>query len=296
MQDFRQAVGDPGSDRPVWELQREPKDLGLDSDALSRLDASVQGDIDRDVNHGATIMVARGEQVGHLRTFGHADKAAGRATSVDDIYLLMSTAKSYTAGLVLRLIDHGRLTFDTKVADVIPEFGVRGKQRVTVAQLLTHTGGTWAGFMPPPPGQWGASWGDMDEMTRLVAAQPIAHRPGERVIYNPFASFGLLGEIVRRLDGAGRSFRQIASEQIFQPLGMVDSPGRTARVPRHGGRCLPEPHRRQGQRVLGLQQGGARPRRVPGQLHLRRRVRARGGRLPVALRLHGLTADLRLGR
>ena len=63
----------------------------------------------------------------------------------------------------------------------------------------------------------------MDEMTRLISAQQIAHSPGARVIYNPFASFGILGEVVRRLDGSGRPFRQIAREQIFEPLGMVDS-------------------------------------------------------------------------
>jgi CubicO group peptidase (beta-lactamase class C family) len=214
---------DPTVARAIQESVKDPAEVGLEGAALARLGASVQNDIDAGVHHGATVLVARGGNVGYLETFGDANQEAGRATAVDDIYLLMSTGKAYTAGLVLQLIDRGLLSFDTKVAEIVPEFVVRGKQRVTVAHLLTHTGGTWSGFVPPPPGQWGASWGDMDEMTRLISAQQIAHRPGERVIYNPFASFNILGEIVRRLDSDGRSFRQIAREQLFEPLGMVDS-------------------------------------------------------------------------
>jgi hypothetical protein len=57
------------------------------------------------------------------------------------------------------------------MAEIVPEFGVHGKQQATIAHLLTHTGGTWAGLTPPPPGQWGRSWGDLDEMTRLDSAQ-----------------------------------------------------------------------------------------------------------------------------
>jgi CubicO group peptidase (beta-lactamase class C family) len=205
------------------DMAASPADIGLDGDALDRLRSSVQHDVDSGLHHGAVYLVARSGKVGHIGVVGHSDLAGGRPARSDDIFLIMSTAKSYTAALVLRLIDQGALRFQTKVAEVVPEFAVRGKQRVTVAHLLTHTGGTWAGFPPPPPGQWGPDWGDMDKMTALVSAQQITHTPGARVIYNPFGSFALLGEIVRRLDPQGRSFREIARQELFEPLGMTES-------------------------------------------------------------------------
>ena len=214
---------DPSVARSIDNHMTDPEKVGLDPTALARIGRSIQTDIDRGLHDGAMALVARGGEIAYAETFGSSNVAKNRATAVEDIYLLMSTGKAYTAGLVLQLIDHGLLSFDTKVAEVIPEFGVRGKQRVTIAHLLTHTGGTWAGFVPPPPGKWGRSWGDMAEMTKLISAQQIAHRPGERVIYNPFASYNILGEIVRRLDGEGRTFRQIAQDRIFRPLGMSDS-------------------------------------------------------------------------
>jgi CubicO group peptidase (beta-lactamase class C family) len=204
-------------------LAVRPESVGMNSARLQRLVTTVEADIESGLHHGATVLVARRGQVVLREGIGHSDLAAGRPTRPDDIYLLMSTAKSFTALLVLQLIDRGVIGFDTRVAEVIPEFGVRGKERVTVRHLLTHTGGTWAGFVPPPPVPWGPLWGDMAAMTAAVSAQQIAHTPGARVIYNPFASFNILGEMVRRLDARGRSFRAIAKDELFDPLGMADS-------------------------------------------------------------------------
>ncbi|MFD2416514.1 serine hydrolase domain-containing protein [Amycolatopsis pigmentata] len=201
----------------------EPGELGLDAGALARLGDAVRRDVASGRHHGAVLLVAREGRVGYLETIGHTDLARGREAATDDIFMLMSTGKAYTAALVLRAIDRGHLEFTTRIADVIPEFAVRGKQDVTVAQLLTHTGGTWAGFVPPPPYEWGPDWGNLEKMTAAVCAQQLANRPGERVFYNPFASYGILGEVVRRIDAGGRRFLDIAREDLFEPLGMADS-------------------------------------------------------------------------
>jgi CubicO group peptidase (beta-lactamase class C family) len=121
----------------------------LDPIALQNLDRRIQRDIDEGRNFGASIIVARGGTIGHQRTFGTV--APGRDASANDLYLAMSLSKSFTAALVLRAVDQGRLTLDTKAASIIPAFAAGGKQRVTVRHLLTHTAGTYAGLLPPPP-------------------------------------------------------------------------------------------------------------------------------------------------
>ena len=53
----------------------------------------------------------------------------------------MSLTKSITAVAVLQMVGRGLLSLDTRVAEVIPEYAQRGKHRVTIHHLLTHTGG-----------------------------------------------------------------------------------------------------------------------------------------------------------
>ena len=199
----------------------DPRSIGLDPVALTRLRDAVSQDIDRGLHHGAVILVARGGQVGLHEPIGHADLANDRPADIEDRFWLASVAKSLTAAGVLMLIDRGVLSFDTRVADLIPEFAVRGKQRVTVYHLLTHTGGTWSGFLPPPPLQWGPVMGDLAKLALAVSAQPLTGRPGEHVVYNPFADFAILGELMHRADG--RAFRDIMRDEIIGPLGMSES-------------------------------------------------------------------------
>lgn len=213
------AATTPTADAPALV---EPSDAGIDGAALRRLDDRIAGAIAAGTCDGAVYLLARGGRVVRHRAVGLSDLRAGRAARLDDVFATMSLSKAFCAAAVLRLVDHGRLELETRVCEVIPEFAVRGKQRVTVRHLLTHTAGTWAGF-GPPPGLSAADNFDLERATAAVCALPIDNRPGERVVYNPWASYGLLGEIVRRLDSAARPFRQIMLEDVFEPLGMLDS-------------------------------------------------------------------------
>jgi CubicO group peptidase (beta-lactamase class C family) len=192
----------------------------LAKDALGRLDNRIQRDIDEGRVFGASIIVARGGKIGHQKCFGTV--APGRNAADDDLYLAMSLSKSFTAALVLRAIDQGKLTLDTKAASILPAFAAGGKQRVTIRHLLTHTGGTYAGLMPPPPIP-PQLMGDLAKNVEAVSALPAANRPGERVVYNPFASYAVLAQMLVQIDAQGRSFSQIAREELFEPLGMQDT-------------------------------------------------------------------------
>jgi CubicO group peptidase (beta-lactamase class C family) len=117
---------------------------------------------------------------------------------------------------VLRRVDRGEIQLITPVAEVIPEFGVKGKQGVTVAQLLTHTGGMPVELPFIPIEQLG----DTPAVALAVANQALQVKPGRIVSYSPIGGFAVLAEIVRRLDGGSRPFREILDAEIFAPLGM----------------------------------------------------------------------------
>ncbi|WP_313514253.1 serine hydrolase domain-containing protein [Pseudomonas sp.] len=210
-----------------------PCNAGLDTDALNRLSASIQADIDHGHNFGASVIVARGGVIGYRKNFGTV--APGRAAADEDRYLMMSLSKSFTAALTLRAVDHGLFCLDSRIADFIPTFAAGGKQRVTVRHLLTHTAGTYSSFLPPAPVS-PKEIGDLAKNVAAISGLPAANVPGERVVYNPFASYAVLAQLLVETDPAGRAFQTIAQEDLFNPLGMTNtsyglSPQDPRRVP-----------------------------------------------------------------
>lgn len=196
-----------------------PAAAGLDEAALARLDAAIQGDIDKSLNFGASIIVARGGQIAHRKTFGTV--APGRATADSDRFLLMSMSKAFVAALILQFIENGRFTLDTLVNDLVPGFGVNGKQRATIRHLLTHSAGL--PFALIPPGLPIDKVGDLAAKTKAINAIQTEYVPGTRVIYTSAVGFDLLGQVLVNSDPKGRTFSQITKDELFIPLGMNDS-------------------------------------------------------------------------
>lgn len=196
----------------------DPRDAGFDPDRLARLPRILDEEVAAGRIDGCAMVVGRGGRVVLDTRHGFADRASRRPVAPDQVFVSMSVGKQYTVAVVLDRIERGRLALTTRVADVIPEFAARGKGRITVHQLLTHTSGI-VSAPPLPPDQFG----DLATFVAAVCATPLESRPGSRVAYSIFAGHAVLAECVRRLDDRGRPFRQIVAEDLFAPLGMRDT-------------------------------------------------------------------------
>lgn len=96
----------------------------------------------RHVEHGplptAVLGVATAEGVVALEAFG---SEGGRAASVDDHYPLFSITKPIIGLTALRLIEQGRVTFETPLTNAVPEFGAERDDVVRLRHLVSHTSG-----------------------------------------------------------------------------------------------------------------------------------------------------------
>ena len=140
------------------------------------------------------------------------EAAAGRAWTASTPCLIWSASKGIAAACALHALQKKRISLDTRVAEVWPEFAAAGKDQITLAQLLSHQAGLAA------IDQKGLSITEHEAVAASLAAQPPnwpadgSHGYGAR-------TFGfLLDEIVRRVAGEtlGSSW-----ERIFRrPLGL----------------------------------------------------------------------------
>lgn len=186
---------------------------------LNLLRETIRRDIESEHYDGASILIARFGKIVMHEAIGFADRASNRLAKTSDVYAIQSVSKGLTAAAMLQRIEKGDACLNTPVADIIPEFGQGGKEAITIHHILTHTSGVFNGLPPIPP----EHFGNLEIAARIICELPIEAEPGKRVMYNIRATYCILGEVIRRLDGGKRSFRQILAEDLFAPLGMHKS-------------------------------------------------------------------------
>ena len=198
----------------------DPAAAGFDPGWLDRLGAAIERDIQAERYDGCELVVARGGRIGFHRQFGFADRAAGRRVAAAQPFVTMSLGKQFLVALVLQRIERGEFALTTRVADLIPAFAQRGKGRVTIAHVLTHTGGLPAML---PPGLALDQLASFPAMVDAACAAVLEFRPGSRVSYSALVAHAILAECIRRVDGGGRPIRTILADDLFGPLGMRDT-------------------------------------------------------------------------
>jgi CubicO group peptidase (beta-lactamase class C family) len=143
---------------------------------------------------------------------GWADRGRTRPWTQDTLVNFFSVGKGITATCVLLLVERGLLSLDAPVCRVWPEFGAAGKGYITLAQLMSHSGGM------PAVRDWlfpGAML-DWDRMTRALAAQAPWWTPGTGHGYHVNTFGYLLGEPARR--AAGMTLGAFLRQEIAGPL------------------------------------------------------------------------------
>lgn len=144
---------------------------------------------------------------------GHADAARTTPWTADTIVNVWSSTKNVTALAGLMLIDRGLVTAQTPVADVWPEFGAGGKDRIEFRHLLTHSSGVSGWDQPVTP----EDILDWDRSTAMLAAQSPWWKPGSATGYHALTHGHLIGEVIRRV--TGKPLKQFVAEEIAGPLG-----------------------------------------------------------------------------
>ncbi len=152
-----------------------------------------------------------------IHTWGVTSVESPRPVTENTLFQIGSTGKVYTATAVMRLVERGVLTLDTRVQDVLPGFGVCdpvASRDVTVQHLLTHHSGWFGDHLPD------LSRGE-DALERLVESMadgcPQVAPLGHAWSYNNNA-FCVAGRLVEVLEK--QAYETAVTDGILRPLGM----------------------------------------------------------------------------
>lgn len=203
----------------IRETPSDPRELGFDPDRLAAALRALEADIEARRCDGGALVVGRGGRTALFATRGYADRERARPLRPDDVFVSMSVGKQFTNALILNRVERGELRLHAPIAELLPEFGTRGKDRITLFHLLTHTSGLPSQVPRLDPDELV----DVGRLGAFAARAPLESLPGERVTYSVLAAHAVLGCLLRRLDGEGRSLAQLMRDELFAPLGMEET-------------------------------------------------------------------------
>ncbi len=240
---------------------------------------------EEDVPGAALGVWAEGQEIAAV-AYGVLNAETGVRATADSLFQIGSVTKVWTTTMIMQLIDEGRLSLDTTVAEILP--GVRlgrddASADIRIRHLLTHTSGV--------DGDIFTNTGRGDDCIERYVGElaEAAHifPPGAAFSYCN-SGFILLGRIIEVLDG--RIWDASLRARLIEPLGLT----RTVTLPeeaiRHRTATGHRDHPRQNQPVpvwglprssgpAGLVTAGAEDVLAFARLHLDAGVAQDGTRL-----------------
>jgi len=233
------SFGAIAQDLPVT----KPESVGLSSERLNRISATVQKTIDDHRIAGAVTLVVRHGQVAWFKAQGMQDRETAKPMRPDTIFRICSMSKPITSVAVMMLYEEGHFLLDDPVSRYLPEFKnpkvlvkpstgipytIPATREITIRDLLRHTSGisyNWNADLGPLYKDADVGHGMLpydgtigDNVDRL-AMMPLLFNPGERFEYGLNAD--VLGRLVEVV--SGKTFDEFLRTRIFEPLGMKDT-------------------------------------------------------------------------
>jgi D-alanyl-D-alanine carboxypeptidase len=183
---------------------------------------------------GVALRVERGTEVVFDGAAGFASREQQTPAVPTDRFGVGSVTKTFTATLVLQLVDADVLALDDTVTRWLADpvvMGIPYVDQITLRQLLTHTSGIYDVFADDSPFWQDAYFGEGADWARvwtplevLAYADGAKHAPdsapGEGVHYSNTA-YILLGLIVEQ--ATGHAYADQLHARILEPLGLADT-------------------------------------------------------------------------
>ena len=187
---------------------------------MTDIQYQVQQAIDRLLKSGTE----RGLQVAAYRNgelvvdavAGVADSETGRPVTSDTMFFSYSIGKGVASTVVHVLAERGVLDYDTKIAELWPEFGAHGKEGATVRHALSQS----VGVPGLPSGLTAEDLTDWEKMCAIIADSEPWWEPGTRIGYHAITWGYVVGEIIRR--ATGKPIPQALREEVAERLGVTN--------------------------------------------------------------------------
>jgi CubicO group peptidase (beta-lactamase class C family) len=216
---------------------------------------------------GVSIAVINNYKVEWAKSYGVKDVGTNEPVTTETLFQAGSISKPVAAMTALKRVAEGKIALDEDINNKLtswklPDNEFTAKRKVTLTDLLSHTGGTTVHGFP------GYAVGEkLPTLPQVLDGAAPANTPAVRVNMEPGTKFRYSGggTTIAQLaitDIEKKPYPQIAEETVLKPLGMTHS---TYQQP------LPDDWRKQA--ATGYRQNG---QEVEGKIHVYPEMAAAG--------------------
>ncbi len=192
--------------------------------AIQEIERAAQQEIADGAVPGLAIAVVFDDAMIYAKGFGVRDTGTGEAVDADTVFQLASVSKPIGSTVVAELIGEGKITWDSRIADLDPSFAMNIPWVTSALQLrdlYAHRSG-----LPD-------HWGDLHEDLGFTRAETLYRARFQRPSTSfrtgyAYTNFGMTEGGVAAAKAYGLEWEDASEEKLYKPLGMTSTSSRFA--------------------------------------------------------------------
>lgn len=202
--------------------------------AITDVDKLAQQLIDNNVIPGVAIAIVHNDKVVFAKGYGVRDVTKPDKVDPDTVFQLASVSKSVGSTVVAELVGEGKITWDSKISDIDPEFQMFDPwvtHEITIRDFYCHRSGL--------PDHAGDSLEDIG-YDRLQVLRRLRYQKPDSSFRSHYAytNFGITEGAVAAAKPYGISWEDASEQKLYRPLGMLSTSSRDADFRRRANKAL----------------------------------------------------------
>lgn len=195
--------------------------FGQQSTTTKSLDSIIR--IEADLNNfSGSVIIVKNNKMMYAKSVGFANYESQTKNELDTKSNIASVGKLFTKVIIIQLLEEGKLKLTTPVSNFYPCFDSSAPKSITIADLLYHQAGLgdvytnkeYIKLVKVDDNNF------QDKVVHIISEEKTRFKPGAKTEYSN-SGYYLLGAIASKIEG--KSFDEIVTEKIFNPLNMLNS-------------------------------------------------------------------------
>ncbi len=170
-----------------------------------------------DKSFGSVSIYKNGKEI-YQNTCGYSNLNDKIRSNQNTLFRIGSVTKTFTAAVILKLIEEGKLSMGTKISKFYPH--LEKSNNISIAHMLKHRSGIFNYTNVGNITSWSRKPIAKKDLIQRINGLGLESKPNEKGSYSN-SNYVLLGFIAEEIEG--KTLDEIFKERIFKPFGLTNT-------------------------------------------------------------------------